>query len=70
MQPKQFRAIPFEILRGGAEWNISLTPPHIFSFLDHPPPLFVMTPLHILQLKLAYGNILLGYNYHIINNHI
>ena len=24
------KAIPFEILRGGAEWKISRTPPHIF----------------------------------------
>ena len=27
--PDNVRAIPFEMLRG-AEWKISLTPPHIF----------------------------------------
>ena len=43
------RAIPFEILGGGADWKKSRTRPHTFYFFaDHPVLFFVTPPRHIL----------------------
>ncbi len=48
---KSLRPIPFEILRGGAEWKIQGTPLHIFLFLffrGPTPPPHIFFPFRIL----------------------